>query len=507
MNDKLLFWFSGDLLHFCMSYYFQKDFGYEINAIIDIPNKPKKFFQKQKLLKLKNSWYFHDHIKKTGQKPDLEYLNNFERKYQINLQQLTINERIFYRFNDFYKFSSDEVLSILEQECKLFETIVDEIKPNYFITPLTAFHHQHLFYEICRKRNIKTLMIYMSKFGHRCVISQDVNKLDFNPKLSHFQSKNRNFNQLLDYFKSFDIVKQIDDYKKKIENSKFKKLQAANNFFLNNDYSNQTHYTYYGRNRSKVLSHEIKKSIQLRKRRTFIKKNLSRIIPEKQKFVYYPLHIEQERNLLIAAPFFTNQVELIRNIAKSLPINFKLVVKEHPAQETREWRKISEYREIMNVPNVVLMHPSVSSQEILEKCSLVVTIGGTTGLEAAFYRKPSIILSEMDYSMLPSVEFLQDIHTLSNNIKKSLGKEIKSDDLDKFVQLYEKNSFNFDYMNFISKYQESFYYNGNLLDADIEEDKMRVFLNDNQKILKIVTNEHIKKIKQFNQILENSENK
>ena len=39
MQKKLLFWLSGDVLHFCLSHYLQKDFGYEIDAIIDVPNK------------------------------------------------------------------------------------------------------------------------------------------------------------------------------------------------------------------------------------------------------------------------------------------------------------------------------------------------------------------------------------------------------------------------------------------------------------------------------------
>ena len=67
---------------------------------------------------------------------------------------------------------------------------------------------------------------------------------------------------------------------------------------------------------------EIKKSRQVQKRKSFINKNLGRNIPQNKKFVYYPLHIEQERNLLLAAPFFTNQIELIRSIAKSLPVNY-----------------------------------------------------------------------------------------------------------------------------------------------------------------------------------------
>ncbi|MDC0202157.1 hypothetical protein OAJ97_00360 [Candidatus Nitrosopelagicus sp.] len=500
MNDNILLWLSGDVLHFSLSYFLKKDFGYDVNAIIDVPDKPKKFFQNQKLVDFENIWHFHEHLKKQTKKPDIEYLRNFEERFDINLQQLAVNERIFYRFNDFYKFSSDEVLTILEQECRLFEDIISQVKPDFFLTPLTAFHHHQLFYEMCRKKNIKTLMIYMSKFGHRCVISQDVNKLDFKPKLDNFKSKGRNFKELLNNFESFNISKQIEDYKKTQTSSKLTKLQAVSNFLFNNYSSSKTHYTYYGRKRSKVVLNEIKKTTQLRNRKSFIDKNLLKQIPENQKFVYYPLHIEQERNLLIAAPFYTNQTELIRSIVKSLPIDYKLIVKEHPAQETREWRDISEYEEIMNIPNVLLTHPDISSKEIFKKCSLVITIGGTTGLESNFFQKPSIILSEMDYSIIPTAEFVSNIKELPEKIKQTLQKEVISDDLDKFVQLYEANSFEFDYMQFVSKYHEKFYYNGNLLDAEIKEEDMKSFIDDNKEIILKVTNEHIKKIEQFNKL-------
>jgi hypothetical protein len=71
-------------------------------------------------------WFFHDHIKKTQQLPDLDYLKNFEKKYQINLWKLALNERFFYMHNRFYQFTKQEILSILEQESKLFETVLDE---------------------------------------------------------------------------------------------------------------------------------------------------------------------------------------------------------------------------------------------------------------------------------------------------------------------------------------------------------------------------------------------
>ena len=86
-------------------------------------------------------------------------------------------------------------------------------------------------------------------------------------------------------------------------------------------------------------------------------KNLKRTLTLPEKFVFFPLHTEIDRTLLITAPFYINQIEAIKVIAKSLPINFKLVVKEHPMQITRGWRSSSEYRDIMEIPNVILVHP------------------------------------------------------------------------------------------------------------------------------------------------------
>ena len=134
MKDKILVWLGADFTHFCASYYLQKSYDAEFYAIIDITNKPRFFFEKQDLVKFKKIWFFHDHIKKNV-KPDLDYLSNFEKKYNVDLFKLAINERIFYRFfDDFYNFSTDEILSIVDQECRLFENILNEIKPNFFIT-------------------------------------------------------------------------------------------------------------------------------------------------------------------------------------------------------------------------------------------------------------------------------------------------------------------------------------------------------------------------------------
>ena len=134
------------------------------------------------------------------------------------------------------------------------------------------------------------------------------------------------------------------------------------------------------------------KSRKAKTRKAFIDKYSEYEIHENEQFVLFTLHQEPERTLLIAAPFYTNQLEVIRHIAKSLPTGYKLYVKEHFSQVLREWRKISYYKEILEIPNVRLYHPSANIEKLIQGSSLVISIGGTTPFQAAFYQKTSIII-------------------------------------------------------------------------------------------------------------------
>ena len=98
----------------------QEKYGFEIFGIFDVTDKPKKFLAKQKLINFSKIWFFHDHVYKTNKKPDREYLKSIQKKYKVDLGLLASNERFFNKYNQFYKFSQDEILLILEQECKLF---------------------------------------------------------------------------------------------------------------------------------------------------------------------------------------------------------------------------------------------------------------------------------------------------------------------------------------------------------------------------------------------------
>lgn len=496
MSKKLLFWLDGFHLPYCVAYGLQKKYDFDLYAIIDIPNNTKNFFQKQQFVKFQNIWFLYDHITK-NQKYDINFLINIEKKYNIELWKLSINERFFYQFNPFHRFSSDEILSIVEQECRLFEDILDKVKPDFLITTEPAFSYHQIFYEICKAKGVRVLMLRISRIGYKCIISHEFQKFDTVNSLDVVKGQNRNFDDLLNYRKSFDRNQQEKDYIKGRIGTQTNFLKGSLEFLISENSDSETNFTSYGRTKFKVALNRIKLILKKKSRQAFIDKNFEKKINFNEKFVYFALSIEQERSTLIAAPYFTNQVEVIRHIAKSLPIDYKLYVKEHPGNIVRFWRKISDYKEIINIPNVRLIHPSISPEDLYKNCSLVITISGTAGFDAAFYQKPSIIFSDLKYSILPSVQQITSQEDLPKAIRTSLTTKVDSSDLDKYLILLDKNSFDFDLPKFQIKLSNTFYYGGNLANVEIPQSKMEVFLNESQSEIETLVTEYIKKIKQF----------
>ena len=148
----------------------------------------------------------------------------------------------------------------------------------------------------------------------------------------------------------------------------------------------------------------------------------------------------------------------------------------------------------MDIPNVHLIHPSFSAEKLYENCSLVITIRGTSGLDAAFYKKTSIIFGDMLYSLLPSVYRLKSLEDLPNAIRQSLQKEVIPSDLDKYLTLIENNSFDFDIAAYENKELKHFYAGGILVDVEISSSTMKSFLDENKSIFDTLSSEYVKKL-------------
>ena len=496
MKQRILFWFTSEFTHFCLANSLQKKIDCEISAISDVTKKTKEFFVNQNLLNLKNYWNFPDSVSTDKTDIDYDYLERFEKKYGINLWNLAINERIFYRFFNFYEFSAEKICSIIENECKFFEKVLDDVKPDFFISKEPIRHHHHLMYLICERKNIPLLILSRTNLGTKVLLSQKPGIFDSNFELSDTEKSSRTLNELQDYLDKISISKSLKKYR---ENQTSSFFNAGLKYLFSDTSDTKNNYYYFGRTKFKVLFETLRSLVNKKSRRKFIDRYLVHNPELKSPFIYFPLHVDMERNLLISAPYYTNQIELIRHIAKSLPMGQKLFVKESPASVTREWRKISDYKEIMNIPNVTLIHPFFSAKKLLENCSLVITVAGSSGFEAAFNNKPSIVFSEVGYENLSSVFRVENIENFHNVLKNALEKSVNVNELDQFLKFMENNTIDFDWFDFEKKFNKEFYHDGNLFNIEIPVKKMAVFLNENAGLMDSLALKHVKKIQWFDQ--------
>ena len=285
MKKKILFWInSGTMNIFGLAKYLQNDIDAEFFAIYDVTDKPKKFFQEQKLTNFQKIWFYHDFMQKKIIQPDLNYLKKFEDKYRINLWKLALTERIFL-YNEFHKFSTEEIIPILEQECKFFENTIDEIKPDFVIMVRPYFHHDTIFFQLCKAKGIKILELDTTRFPKYSIVGLDEKKNTY----ENFQisGKIRSFEELQEYRKRNSGFKQNVDF----QSSNYDFVSAGLDYIFSKNENIKTHYTYYGRNKINVLINYVYDFFRKRYRKKFIDKYLVKRFTEDRKFLFYMLKV------------------------------------------------------------------------------------------------------------------------------------------------------------------------------------------------------------------------
>ena len=138
-------------------------------------------------------------------------------------------------------------------------------------------------------------------------------------------------------------------------------------------------------------------------------------------YAYFSLHVEPEISTLVWAPLFTNQIELIRKIALSLPNGLKLLVKEHPYMFGK--RNINYYKKIESIPNVRLIDHQIQTEKIINnnKCKAVFVISGTSGFEAMLRGKIVFLFSKMFYDFLENVFYVNNLNNISKILKSNMN--------------------------------------------------------------------------------------
>jgi hypothetical protein len=160
---------------------------------------------------------------------------------------------------------------------------------------------------------------------------------------------------------------------------------------------------------------------------------------EGEQFILFPLHYQPEASTLVLAPYFLDQVALIQNLAKSIPLSHKLYVKEHKSSLGRRGREY--YRRIAALPNVRLLSPFANTRRLIQQADASVVITSTVGWEALLYERPTVVLGNTFYNSSGLTYRVTDVHQISTVLQTAI-REHKPDRerLLKFIAALHKGS-------------------------------------------------------------------
>lgn len=348
------------------------------------------------------------------EKADDDFLKTLEDEFgdPFLWNALVIDRRIYNgvltKYKQDYKprFTHEQMLAVLQKSFKAILQFVEDVEPDIIIggfTPVTSA--EYIFYRCAKIKAIKYINLNPTKILNRVTFSQEIYR-----EFPHFRKDYAAYLQQQgdDVFLS-QAKQYVQTRDKKYEgiivsSGRFPCKQWLGNLFkypfvvtgyywkkayLDNE-DRGYHWGYFYKNIRNPIRDKVFRAVL---------PYCSAETLNQWSYAYYPLHVEPEIALSLFGREYLNQIELVRNIAKSLPVTWKLAVKDHPAGVGR--RNIGYYRRLLEIPNVVLVDHYVDSGHIIEDAKIVFTVSGFSGFEAILRRKPVITFGTTFYDVLP----------------------------------------------------------------------------------------------------------
>ena len=402
------------------------------------------------------------HARYKNETLDPAFLDRLEKEYGIPylwpflaVDRVVMSNQLVREYpHDQPRYSHEDMLRLIQVSAKAVINLLDMEKPDFlFVGPIGSVSN-YLLYRIAKKRGIRCFLLLMTSTRNRYILSEDydtfswVNERFRTERAALASSPMRQ--AAADFLKQFR-EKPLPYFDKSAPSqqpvSRRKQLKFLNpinaakslTIFFGNFYRFYTspgHQDY-----SAIHPWNYVKDLAKRKIRNLIGSNdLYDPFTPDEDFVFFPLHYEPEISLLLQAPTHTDKVALIRQISRSLPVRFKLYVKDHP--EMAQYRPRSYYKELKKNPNVKLIDPCISSFAITPKAKLVTTITGTTGWEAIMLKKPVVSFGHQFYNELSMVKYCAEMESLPRLIKEQLERfsHDESELLDYLTALFEDSA-------------------------------------------------------------------
>ncbi len=370
---------------------------------------------------------------------DWNFLNAFEKEYGIpNIWPYLLVDRILLKSQLIREYPYEKPLLSLPDLLKQLQTTAQEIisflekeKPDLLIFVAVGSLVSMLLYHIAKKKGIRIVQIDATRIGNGLTLTDDYRTL------THARDAFRELE------KRIRISPQKDSAEAFLKSFREAPRPYATDYTPSNrPLSRRTQLKFFTPRRFiKSATWLFKLIIDYAKKRTYdytdetpwyavwdrTKRKLrsfrgfsdfySKLNPN-ETYAFFGLHLEPEVATLLAAPRYTDQINLVRQIASALPINFKLYVKDHPFMVG--YRPRSYYKELLKIPNVVLLDPAYQSFDVIRPARLVFTITSTAGWEAVLFKKPVITFGDVFYNELKTVTRVRSFEDLADIVAEKL---------------------------------------------------------------------------------------
>ena len=357
---------------------------------------------------------------------NMSKLSEIEQEYthfkNLNLQA-TSSQLLtrHYHTRDYFSFSTyEQSIKFIELGYSKVLDVIDEFKPDVILDIDDAELLRTIMVEVAFKKSIPYITFDYPRFENYIIPTFNLGlKYEnyFFEKHKYFLKQSQeNLKVEYDYILNFRNKTTImpDKFKGTIT-SQYKpnsilstlKYLVVKFFYFWNVLIKNRNYKLFKKNNilySNLIKHflfyvrlEIKKQILLRKNKYFV-------TPDKDDtYVYMPLHLIPESTTFVKAPFYIDELHIISQVSKSLPIGCFLYVKEH--QSMLGERSFEFYNKVKQFPNVKLVEINYydDPKPWIENALGVITIAGTAAYEAALLGKQSVLFSDVPFSLIKGI--------------------------------------------------------------------------------------------------------
>ncbi|HEY4504489.1 MAG TPA: hypothetical protein VJI73_01825 [Candidatus Paceibacterota bacterium] len=375
------------------------------------------------------------------EKLDLKFLDNLEKEIGLpNLWPYLYIDRVLmngqllraYPYNK-PTLNRDDMLRALQAGAKKIEAFLIKEKPDAIIMTALANLGTLLLYTMGQKMGVRTLTVEGARIKNYNLLSEDyrtftdVNKI-FEATLEG-KRKPAKIDKAREFIKEFrqkpvpyhkELAAEFNTQKSLFDQIRF--LQPIN-LLRSIAWHTKNLYEYLTKSERDYTDESIFwliwDKIQRKTRNIIGFKDLYSPFNPNVPYTFFALHYEPEMALMLRAPLYAEQVSVIKQIARALPIDHILYVKEHPIMigyRTREF-----YKEILKAPNVRLLDPLTPGTEVVKSAKLIVTINGTSAWEAILLKIPVISFGDVYYNKLSFVRRCHSYEELARLVKEQLG--------------------------------------------------------------------------------------